>query len=593
MQSTNLEMASQQTVNLDEPQLQRLSLAVQGFTNQQLHWASGYLAGLSQVHTITPINESSARITILYASHTGNGRSIAERFSQLANSQGINSNVFSVADFKPRDLLKEQVLFLIISTHGEGDIPEASVEFHRYLFSKRAPKLDNLSFSVFALGDSSYENFCQAGKDFDQKLEELGAKRLMSRVDADVNFNADAEQWSLNAIEKSNQFISPFKNNVINLAANTAAIRFDRNNPFQATLLESRRISTDDAIADVYHIELQIDARTIQYKPGDALGVWARNKSNLVTQIIKKLELDAEQTLSIDKQNYTLQQALEQKKELTQLHPSVIKEWSELTDFTVLKELIADKKKLNDYAGKHQFIDLIEQFPAKIQTTDLVQLLQPLQPRLYSISSSQQRNDDEVHLTVSALRFHNGEQKREGTTSCFLAERIEEDGLVSVYVVENTQFRLPENKDTPIIMVGAGTGIAPYRAFLQQRQEEKASGKNWLILGNRNFHKDFLYQLDWQHFHQSGLLNKISLAFSRDTVRQAYIQDKILEQGEEIYRWLEQGAHFYVCGATAVEQAVRETIIELVAHYGELDQQGAEQYIDNLRSKGRYLRDVY
>ncbi len=593
MQSTNLEMTSQQTVNLDELQLQRLSEAVRGLTQQQLHWASGYLVGLSQIHLLNTTDLPSESITILYASHTGNGRGIAEGLSEKANSQGIKARVLSVADFKPRDLLKEKVILLIVSTQGEGEAPESSLDFHHYLFGKSVPELNHLNFSVFALGDSSYEHFCQAGKDFDLRLEQLGAKRLLPRVDADVNYEADSEQWSIDAIKQSRQLVEPVRNNVVNIAANNSTTVVNKKNPYPATLLEKSRISTEDSETEVYHLELQIDPQILHYKPGDALGVWSHNSPELVAQIVQKLSLDADQIVSIDEHDYTVLQALEQKLELTQLHPSVIKHWNELTDSTHLKQLILNNTDVRDYAQQHQFIDLIEQFPAEISAEDLIQLLQPLQPRLYSISSSQLHNEDEIHLTVSALRYKKDDQERHGTASCFLADRIEEEEQVSIYVAENTQFRLPENNDTPIIMVAAGTGIAPFRAFLQQRQEENASGKNWLIFGNRNFRKDFLYQLDWQKYRQTGLLNKINLAFSRDTSTPVYVQDQIREQGDEIYHWLNEGAHFYICGSTAVEQAVRESIIEVLRHYGEFDQQSAEEYVENLRSNGRYLRDVY
>ena len=593
MQSSAIANQPNSEITLNDFQLQRLTLAIQGLSGQQLHWASGYLAGLS-VTQQPHLNETkSQRATILYATHTGNGRSIAEKLAADAQQQGINSRVLSVADYKPRDLTKEQILILVISTHGEGEPPESAAELHRYLFNERTPKLDHLNFSIFALGDSSYEFFCQAGKEIDERFESLGANRLLPRIDADVSFQEAASSWSSEVIEHSKKLIPEHTDNVISLSGTPTQKRSDRFNPFQGTIIDNRRITTDQAIAKIHHIAIEIDPQVVRYQPGDALGILSKNSPELVAEIIEATGLDADAMITIDKEEFSLPRALQDKLELTLLHPTVVSQWAQLSNSETLLSLADDARKLREFAQDRQLIDLINEFPAEVDAETLVSVLQALQPRLYSISSSQLVSEDEVQLTVSAVSYEAHGREHLGTASNFLTDRIEQDDLISVYVAENTHFRLPANNDTPIIMIGAGTGIAPYRAFLQQRQADEAKGKNWLIFGNRNFKHDFLYQQDWINFRKAGLLDRVSLAFSRDTTTRAYIQDKLREEGEMLYEWIQQGAHIYVCGGMEMEKGVRESLVEIINTYGANEEQDAETTIENLRAEGRYLRDVY
>ena len=603
MQSSNLQQTREQQIALSELHLQRLTQAIHGLTREQVNWASGYLAGLSQAQQFPLAQETpAARVTVLYATHTGNGRGIAEKLADDALARGLNSRVLSVADFKPRDLSKEQYLILVISTHGEGEVPESAAELERYLFSQRPPQLEELSFSVFALGDSSYEYFCQAGKIFDERLEALGARRLLPRVDADISYEDAAVQWSDEIIYETLESLpgssgAGSSSNVFNLSGATGQTRIDRSNPFHATLLDNRRITTDDAIANVHHIVLEVDPQVISYQPGDALGVWTKNDLSLVSEIIQAAGLDAETSVTLDGQSFTLAQALTEKLELTLLHPTVVANWASLSGSKALLSLVDDTRKLREFAQDRQLIDLISEFPlpadAKTDARELVEVLQPLQPRLYSIASSQQLNDDEVHLTVAALSYEAHGRGHLGAASNHLVHHLQHDDVLAVYVAGNAHFRLPSSGDVPIIMIGAGTGIAPYRAFLQQRQAEGASGKNWLVFGNRHFKRDFLYQQDWVNFRKAGLLEKVSLAFSRDTTTRAYIQDKLRENAEELYQWLQQGAQIYVCGGIYMEKGVRESIAEIVNTYGEASDRDADEIIENLRAQGRYLREVY
>ena len=593
MKTNVISKQSDDSPGLDEFQLQRLTQAIQGLSSPQLSWASGYLAAISQSQPALNDPAATIRVTILYASHTGNGRTIAEQLAAEASTKGLSSRILSIADFKPRELSREQILILVVSTHGEGEPPESAAEFQRYLFSERAPQLKQLSFSVFALGDSSYEYFCQAGKDIDARLQQLGATALLPRVDADVSFQQQASDWSHRVIQQAAERIPATLSNVVNLAPRTAAQRIDRNHPYAATLLENRRLTTDDAIADVRHLVLQIDPQAIQYQPGDALGVWHKNDPLLVQEIIIASGLSAQQTVAIDAKSMSLTLALQEKLELTLLHPTVVNNWARFNPAAALVELIRNKSRLRAYAEQRQLIDLINEFPAQPTAQALVNSLQALQPRLYSIACSQPLQPDEVHLTVSALQYEAHGRSHQGSASGHLSTRLTEDDITGVYLAENSQFRLPEDHSTPIIMIGAGTGIAPYRAFLQQRQADAASGKNWLIFGNRHFRRDFLYQQDWINLRKAGVLNRVSLAFSRDTTTRAYIQHRLLEDGAEIYQWLQQGARLYVCGGMAMEQAVQQAINEIAVRYGAADAHKAETFIENLRAQGRYLRDVY
>lgn len=584
--------------SLDQTQRQNLAQAIQGLTRQQLNWASGYLAGLSQNLTLTQnprqATQALEQITILYASQTGNAQSIARQLQSEYQASGFNTRLVSSADYRGRDLAKEKYLLLVISTQGEGEAPESAFELQQFLFASSAPELTQLNYAVFGLGDSSYPDFCQAGKDFDQRLQQLGAQRLLDRVDADVDYDDSAHEWRATVIQQAHDWLSVSTDNVVNLKSTTHSLRHDRNNPYLASVLDSKRITTQDALAEVHHIELQIDNAMLQYRPGDSIGLWSRNNPALVTQILQHLQLDAETTVEYKKQQLSLLQALQEQLEITQLHPSVITKWAVISDHEIVKRLVEDKDQLRSFAAEHQLIDLLLQFPASVDAQTLVQTLLPLQPRLYSIASSQQTFDDEIHLTVSTLHYQTPQgATRYGSASHYLNQQIQAGDTLRIYVAENDQFRLPENNQTPIIMIGAGTGIAPFRAFMQQRQAENATGENWLIFGNRHFHRDFLYQLEWQKYRAAGLLNRISLAFSRDHQSKVYVQDRLFEEADELYRWIDKGAQLYVCGSSELDAAVHQALIDIVQQQNEWDAAQAEQFVNNLRAAGRYLRDVY
>jgi sulfite reductase (NADPH) flavoprotein alpha-component len=580
--------------SLNGLQLSRLQQAVEGLNAGQLTWASGYLAGLgaTQPSTQSTANES-PRMTILYATQGGNARSVAQALADSAASRGFAPRLVSAEQFRPRDLVKERLLVVVISTQGEGEPPESARELFKFLNGRKTPELADLHYAIFGLGDSSYEYFCQASKDLDALLEGRGARSLVQRIDADVDFPIHTAEWNQQVLKEVERALPANQARIIPIQRTAVAPRYDRNHPYQAELLEQRRITTVDAASDVYHLSLEIDPEAVQYQPGDALGVFFRNDPALIEEILSLTSLPGDASVSLGSESLSLAQALSDRLELTQLHPTVVSAWITHTGSPKLNARGENGDALRRFARERQFIDLLQAYPSAIDAQALVKLLHPQQPRLYSIASSQAAYEDEIHLTVSALRYQAQGREHLGGASGHLTRRISEGDTLHVYVAENPGFRLPKGGDTPIVMVGAGTGIAPYRAFLQAREAAGSSGRNWLVFGNRHFHRDFLYQTDWLNYRREGLLDRISLAFSRDADERTYVQARLYEEGAELYRWLQEGAHIYVCGGLEMEKAVRQSLQGIAQHQGGFDEDAAAEYIEFLREQGRYQRDVY
>lgn len=600
------------TSPVDDRQLRALQVALTGMSPTQIAWISGYLAGIGDRSLAAPAEpESVETITILFGSQTGNAKAVAEQLATQAIGQGIKARVLSMGDFSPRKLTKERWVLLVVSTHGEGEPPESAYALHAFIHDQGAPRLEHLRYAVLGLGDSSYEHFCRTAVDFDRRLAELGAQRILPLQCCDLEYRPDTERWSTDALNRLTALASRKAGNVVAMPGlrayqehgsehgpvggrNQSRVRtYDKDHPYPATLLENRRITTPDAVADVRHLALAIDPDTLRYRPGDALGVWIKNDPMLADAILARVGLDGETPVHLDDEELDLRRALLERIELTQLHPTTVRAWSERADAPELKALASDTSKLRAYSGERQLIDLLSDYPAPIDAPGLVALLRPLQPRLYSIASSQAEYEDEVHLAVSVVRYQAHGRDHLGAASGFLGERLGRDEPVRVYLAENDAFRLPDDGDTPLIMIGAGTGVAPYRAFLQQRAANGDQGRHWLIFGNRHFHRDFLYQLDWQAQRKAGRLDRVSLAFSRDGARKLYVQQRLREEGREILRWLDAGAHLYVCGATAMGQAVDRALVEIFTGEAGLGPDAAQASVDTLRREARYHRDLY
>lgn len=592
---------------LTEQQLQLLSSAASSLNSNQLIWASGFLAGLAGAANALPIPAFSQTteqaslqptLTILYGSQTGNSKGVANSYKASALEQGYKANVVSMSDYKPRQLKNETHLVVIVSTHGEGDAPDDAVELYEFLASKKAPKLPNLKFAVVGLGDTSYEFFCQTGKDFESRLLALGATALVERLDCDVDYESVIADWTVSLNAKLKGELKPVvTEQVINLtpAANAVAESlYNKKNPFAASLSESLKITARDSIKDIRHIEVSLEGSGIVYKPGDALGVWFSNDEAMVQRILAATSTNAEDKVLIAETEFTLLDALLNKLELTLSYPGFVKKYQEQTSHQELAKLMEDKVALREYLSVSQIVDITEKFPAKISAQELVDALRPITPRLYSIASSQAEVEDEVHLTVAHIEYEANGFTHQGGASGFLSTRLQQDDKLNVYVENNDNFRLPPDPNTPIIMIGPGTGIAPFRAFMQERDATEAPGKNWLFFGNPNFTQDFLYQTEWQGYLKSGLLSKISLAFSRDQANKIYVQDRLKENGKAVFEWLEQGAHFYICGdALRMAKDVETSLLDLVAEHGNKTTAEAKEYVTNLRKSKRYQKDVY
>jgi sulfite reductase (NADPH) flavoprotein alpha-component len=592
---------------LTEQQLQLLSSAASSLNSNQLIWASGFLAGLAGAANALPIPPSSLTteqaslqptLTILYGSQTGNSKGVANSYKASALEQGFKANVVSMSDYKPRQLKNETHLVVIVSTHGEGDAPDDAVELYEFLASKKAPKLPNLKFAVVGLGDTSYEFFCQTGKDFETRLLALGATALAERLDCDVDYESVIADWTVSLNAKLKDELKPVvTEQVMNLtpAANAVAESlYNKKNPFAASLSESLKITARDSVKDIRHIEVSLEGSGVVYKPGDALGVWFSNDEAMVQRILAATSTNAEDKVLIAETEFTLLDALLDKLELTLSYPGFVKKYQAQTAHQELAKLMEDKVALREYLSVSQIVDITEKFPAKISAQDLVDALRPITPRLYSIASSQAEVEDEVHLTVAHIEYEANGFTHQGGASGFLSTRLQEGDKLNVYVENNDNFRLPPDPNTPIIMIGPGTGIAPFRAFMQERDATEAEGKNWLFFGNPNFTQDFLYQTEWQGYLKSGLLSKISLAFSRDQASKIYVQDRLKEHGKEVFEWLEQGAHFYICGdALRMAKDVENALLALVAEHGNKTTDEAKEYVTNLRKSKRYQKDVY
>ncbi|GAB5379990.1 MAG: assimilatory sulfite reductase (NADPH) flavoprotein subunit [Aliiglaciecola sp.] len=591
---------------LNESQWTEINNAIAPLNRDQLTWMSGYLAGLAnhQVagQSVVPVEAPAAdkKLTILYGSQTGNAKGLAQEYKAKAESAGITVNLQNMADYKAKQLKNETHLVIVVSTHGEGDAPDDAVELHEFVASKKAPKLPELNYAVLGLGDSSYEFFCQTAKDFDQRLEALGAKRVIDRVDCDVDYDTQATAFidQLSTLLKDEMTAKQSQVVQLPTAANKAAAaavsEYTKKNPFVATLSESQKITGRDSVKDIRHIEISLEDSGIQYQPGDALGVWFNNDETLVDELLTLVDVSADESVTVGDDTLSIKQALIEKFELTLSYPTFVKNYLEAGKSEPLQQLLEDKAKLRDYLADRQIVDIVREFPIKLTAEQLARALRPITPRLYSIASSQADVEDEVHLTVALVEYDVDGNVRTGGASGFLANRLEDGQEVKVFVEHNNNFRLPESDDTPVIMVGPGTGIAPFRAFMQQRAEDEAQGKNWLFFGNPNFTQDFLYQTEWQRFVKDGVVDKVSLAFSRDQEQKIYVQDRLLEQGKEVYQWLEQGAHFYVCGdATHMAKDVHDALKTIVQQHGGKSAEEAESYLTDMRRNKRYQKDVY
>ena len=578
-----------------------LTAALDSLSPLQLAWLSGYCwarADGGALPTVAATDATSAAsaepappplaVTVLSASQTGHAREVADKLHAALAEQGINAKRISAADYKPKTIADEQVLLLVTSTQGEGEPPEEALSLHRLLFGKKAPPLPALRFAVCGLGDSSYPDFCQAGKDFDTRLAELGGERLAPRADCDVDYQATAAAWIADLVPRL-AALQPAAPRAPTAAAPATPAAYDRDHPFTAPLLARQKITGRHSTKDVRHIELDLAGSGINYQAGDALGVWCENDPARVDAILAALKLDGVTVID----GKTLREQLIREREISQNTPQFVQGYAALAKSADLDAEIATHGAA-PYAANTPLDAIVARYPAAITAEQLLTLLRPLTPRLYSIASAPEEVGEEVHLTVGVLHYEHDGKAYSGAASGYLGERLPEDGAARVFVEPNPNFRLPDDPQAAIIMIGNGTGIAPFRAFMQARVAREAPGKNWLVFGNPHFTEDFLYQTEWQGWQKDGFLHRYSLAWSRDQAEKVYVQDKLREEAASVWQWLKDGAYVYVCGdAARMAKDVERALLDIIAGEGGMDADAAADYLDELRQARRYQRDVY
>jgi len=570
-----------------------------------LLWASGYLAGVARslgapaaahapAPTVTPA-------TVLYGSQTGNARRAAEALHAKLEAAGLPARLLRADAYPLRELKDERLLYIAISTQGDGDPPDDALALVDFLSGKRAPRLPQLKFAVLALGDSSYPQFCAVGQRIDARLSELGATRVADCANADLDVETIAAPWTAKVVGIAQDVLKPATPpataslaTVVPLRPHAVPQAHGRERPFAAELLANQRITGRGSARDIRHVELSLEGSGLAYEPGDALGVWPRNPPALVDALLAALALDGDAPVAHAGVELSLRDWLSSKREITRLsRPFIARHAAQAGDDALNRVLSPDNAtQLASLLDNRQLIDLLDATPAAWNADEFVAALRPLQPRLYSIASSRMAVGEEAHLTDAHVTYDNGHGPRWGAASHFLASR--EDGArAEVFIEANERFRLPADASRDIVMIGPGTGVAPFRGFVQERRETSASGRNWLLFGNSHARSEFLYQTEWQQALKDGSLHRLDLAFSRDQAEKIYVQQRLREHGRELYAWLENGAHVYVCGALAMGKDVHAALLEVIARERGVDADAAAGYLAALQVQGRYARDVY
>lgn len=599
----------------NQEQAELLNRLLPTLSEGQRVWLSGYLTALGaaalapsagavpavNVQALSaPVSAVTKDVTVLFGSQTDNARRLAKKFANRLEELGFKVVLSAMSDFKPNTLKKVENLLVLVSTHGEGEPPDNAISFYEFLHSKRAPELSSLRYSVLALGDMSYEFFCKTGKDFDVRLEELGGKRIVPRTDCDVDFEEPAAEW-MNAVIAALE-----EGTSIHAAGNAGAVlaetgtesEYSRSNPFYAEVLENLNLNGRGSDRETRHLELSLEGSNLKYEPGDSLGVYPENHPRLVDELIQAAGWKPEEPVPAGKSGeLPLREALLRHYEITVLTKPLLEQAAALAPGSGLKELLAPgrEQELRAYAEDRDLLDLVQDYALTgIPAANFVKILRKLPARLYSISSSPEAYPDEVHITVRAVRYETRGRDRYGVCSVQLAERIQPGDKLPLFIQSNSNFKLPENPDAPVIMIGPGTGVAPFRAFLGEREETGAQGKTWLFYGDQHFSTDFLYQVEWQRWLKEGVLTRMDVAFSRDTDKKVYVQHRMLEKASELYLWLQEGAVVYVCGdEKKMAHDVHKALAAILEQEGGLSPEAATEYLTQMQQQKRYQRDVY
>ena len=615
--------------NMSEDRLALLARLTEGLDADSLYWLSGYVAGVAASSRHVPLSAAvaanvavplpaavapaaeaqvSTRLTIVYGSQTGNAKRQAEAVAREIEGAGLNVRLVRADAYNTKELANERLLYVVISTQGDGDPPDDARALVEFIEGKRAPSLPQLRFTVLGLGDSSYPQFCAIGQRLDARLEALGAQRWVARGDADLDIERVAMPWTSQLFAEAKEVLKPRQPAAgLTLASVTplrphaaVPVAWTRERPFAAELLANLRITGRGSDRDIRHIELSLEGAGLDYEPGDALGVWTENPPALVQAIADALELDADAAVAHGGDTLPLREWLGRRREITRLSRPFVATHAAHAGSESLNRLLAPDQRdgLTALMAQSQIVDLLQEHPGAWSAEALVEALRPLQPRLYSIASSRKVVGDEAHLTVAHLEYLRGDALRWGAASHHLAT-LEEGASLPVFIERNERFRLPADASRDVIMIGPGTGVAPFRGFVQERSATRsmttgATGRNWLLFGNPHARSDFLYQLEWQDALKRGTLHRLDLAFSRDQTHKLDVQHKLREHGRDLFGWLEGGAHLYVCGdATRMAKDVHTALLEAIAEHGGKSAEDASEYLNGLQSQGRYARDVY
>lgn len=586
--------------------------AILGSANaQQAAWLKGYFSGLvasdqgfGQGTGAAPAAGGSAPLTILFGSESGNAEGLADRLKDSASQEGFACKVVDMADAKIGELSKAENLLVLVSTWGEGEPPSRASDFYDAIMAEKAVEFQGVNYSVCGLGDSSYEHFNQMGTDFDKRLEQLGGTRIHDKVLCDLEFEGPYTGWANSVIAKLKEIAKPVAGGTTVVAtpgggtvaaAVPAGPVYGKANPFPAKLLKKINLNGTGSAKETIHAEISLEGSGLTYAPGDALGVVPENAPDLIEAFLEAAKLDGRENVAFkDDLSVPFGDVLRKHLDLRTLNTIILKKYAKICDHKKLLKMAEDREQVKEWSWGRDVVDLVKEFPSSLRAGDWARLLRPLSPRLYSIASSVAAHPEEVHLTVGSVRYEAYGRMKKGVCSTFIADLWDEDSTAGIYFHHNKNFKLPADPNTPIIMVGPGTGIAPFRAFVEERAATGASGENWLFFGDQHYTHDFLYQTEWQDYLKKGVLTKLDLAFSRDQPEKIYVQDRMRENGKEIWEWLDKGAYFFVCGdATRMAKDVNQALIDIVAEHGGKGLEGAQAYVKQMTKERRYGRDVY
>jgi sulfite reductase (NADPH) flavoprotein alpha-component len=570
------------------------------FSPAQRAWLNGFLAGMwsSAPQQAAPA-VASRDVAVLFASQTGTSERLAKKIAKELKLKGHTARVASLEGYAPASLAKEEYALILASTYGEGDPPDVAKPFFDQLCNPTAPRLEKLTYSVLALGDRHYEHFCKFGVDLDERLTSLGASRLTAAVTCDVDVDEPFEAWKTDLLARLAQSQESAAPAVKAVAAPVAhASTWHRDNPFHAELIDKRVLTQDVSSKMTIHMGFSLTGSDLSYDAGDALGVIPKNDPALVAEILDSVQLSGDELIELPKVgSRTIAEALSHDLQITRLSRKLVDGYAKLGDVKILLGLLVPEQQshLDTYMYDRGVVDLLVEYPGVVSgAQQLADLLPKLAPRLYSISSSPKAHTGEVHATVAVVRYRSHNRERGGVCSTMFADRTDVGGRLPVYIQQNKKFRLPVDSSAPIIMIGPGTGIAPFRGFLHERCAIGATGRNWLFFGERSAATDFLYREELEQMSASGLLTQLDTAFSRDQEHKIYVQDRMVEQGANLFAWLEEGASVYVCGdASRMAKDVDLALHKVIEQHGGRDEESAKEYVQTLHETKRYHRDVY